>query len=111
MQKIQVKYKFFYIFLILLFFNGCSFIVGGDCNYVETEGNALIKSKNNHTCIAIFLPKQGVWREWKQKPNAYDIETYCSDKIKIGQSYPAVYKKATHSSCTPYFLTLKKEVE
>jgi len=111
MYKIQIIYKYFFLFFVLLLFTSCSFIVGGDCQYINNSGSALIKSKKVTTCIVDFFPEQGVWQEWKQKQNTYNIEVYCSDKIKVGESYPAVYKKATHGSCTPYFLTLKKEVE
>jgi hypothetical protein len=87
--------------LILSTFYGCSFIVGGDCNYQNTEGVALIKNKIQNRCTAKFAPKQV----------SYDIEFTCSDDIKVGKSYPAILQKATHGSCKPTILNITKGIK
>lgn len=87
--------------LILLTFYGCTYIVGGNCNYQSTKGIALIKNKNKNICTAQFTPK---------KIN-YDIEFTCSNKIEVNKSYKAILKKATHSSCTPIILNIIKETK
>ena len=84
--------------LILSTFYGCSFIVGGDCNYQNIEGIALVKTKNGKKCTAQFTPKKV----------DYDIEFTCKDIIQVGQSYTAVLQKATHGSCSPTILKLTK---
>ena len=103
----------FYIIgsLVLLVFYGCSHIVGGNCNYQSTQGYAVIKSKKADVCIVDFFPDHNVWKEWKQIDDTYNIEITCSDKIKISKSYSAIYKKATHASCTPTILILSKEIK
>ncbi len=95
-MKIYIMYG-----LILSIFYGCSYIVGGNCNYQSTQGIALIKSKIRNRCTAQFIPKQV----------KYAIEFTCSDDIKVGKSYPAILKKSTHGSCKPTILKLTKDVK
>ena len=99
--------KFYIICSFVLFiFNGCTHNIDGNCNYQNFRGYAIIKSKKPHICIADFFPENNIWREWKQQDNTYNIEIPCSHKMKIGQTYPAILKKATYSSCTPTILSL-----
>ena len=91
--------KYIILILTLLLFTNCSYIIGGNCNYQNTKGTALIKSKNKHTCTAKFTPKQ----------LNYDIEFTCKENINIGKFYPAILKKASHGSCRPYVLELIKK--
>ncbi len=92
-----------YIVCVLILFNfyGCSYIVGGNCNYQSTQGKALIKNKIQNKCSAQFIPKQV----------NYDIEFTCKDDIQIGKTYPAILQKATHGSCKPTILNLTKNIK
>jgi len=83
----------YFTLLALFILNGCSFKVGGDCKYQKTVGKALIKSIGKNRCIVDFNTMQ-------------NIEAQCIGAVVAGEAYCAVYKKATHGSCTPYFLTV-----
>ena len=84
--------------------NGCTPIVGGDCNYQKTEGTAKVKLINKEHCIVDFYIHKEAGSAWRLEKFLENIEANCVGKVQVGEEYPASYSKATHGSCTPYFL-------
>ena len=93
--------KYIVVAIISFIFDGCIYMVGGECNYQSTQGIALIKSKIKNSCLAEFTPKQV----------NYGIKFTCKDEVKVGQSYSAILKKTRHASCTPVVLNLINEIQ
>jgi len=92
------------IFLLALINNACTPIVGGDCNYQETEGTAKVRSINNEQCIVDFYIHKEAGSAWRLQKMFEDIEAKCLGEVQVGGEYSATYSKASHGSCTPYFL-------
>ena len=89
---------------IILSFNSCTPIVGGNCNYQKTVGTAQVKSIHNKQCIVDFYIHKEAGSAWRLQRYLENIEAKCLGEVKVGKEYPATYSKATHGSCTPYFL-------
>ena len=89
---------------ILLSFNSCTPIVGGNCNYQKTEGKAIVKSFDNKKCLVDFYVNEEAGSAWRLRKMFEDIEANCVGEVVVGKEYSATYSKASHGSCTPYFL-------
>ena len=94
----------YFVILIISFFNSCTLVVGGNCNYQKTEGTAKVKSINNEYCIVDFYIYQEAGSAWRLEKYFENIEANCVGKVQVGEEYSATYSKASHGSCTPYFL-------
>ena len=82
--------KIYLTILTLLTLNSCT-PIGGNCNYQKTSGTAIVKSIEKDRCMVDFNAMQ-------------NVEAQCIGNIVVGQKYFAIYEKAMHGSCTPYFL-------
>ena len=87
--------KVYLIILTLFTLSACT-QVGGNCNYQKTIGKALIKSIDKNKCLVDFNDMK-------------NVEAKCIGNVVVGQKYFAVYEKAMHGSCTPYFLRVYDE--
>lgn len=90
------RLKLIYLSFIVLFTLTACTPVGGNCNYQKTVGEVLVKSIDKNRCIVDFNAIQ-------------NIEAQCFGDVVIGKKYFAVYEKAMHGSCTPYFLKVYGE--
>ncbi len=97
------------LYALILFFTGCAKYVGGKCTYEQTIGIAKISSKEDR-CQVDFYPAQEPWREWNIKKPVKGIDIKCSD-FQPNHKYPALYKKISSGTCTPFKLTLYKADE
>jgi len=88
--------KIYLIVLALFAINACTPRAGGDCDYQKTVGKALVKSIDNNRCVVDFNAMQ-------------NVEASCIGDIEVGKKYVAIYEKAMHGSCTPYFLMVYGE--
>jgi len=82
---------------IIFILTSCT-LIGGNCNYQKTVGTGIVKSIEKNSCIVDFYPNE------KVSKNIYAIEGKCIGDVLVGERYEAVYKKARHGSCAPYFL-------
>jgi len=92
------------IVTLLLGLNSCTPTVGGNCNYQQKEGTAKVKSIKNEQCIVDFYIHKEAGSAWRLQKYLENIEAKCLGEVKVGEEYSATYSKASHGSCTPYFL-------
>jgi len=96
--------RYLLIAIILFGLNSCTPIAGGDCNYQKTEGKAIVKSFDNKKCLVDFYVNEEAGSAWRLQKMFEDIEANCVGEVVVGKEYLATYSKASHGSCTPYFL-------
>ena len=92
------------ILLLLLSFNSCTSIVGGNCNYQKTKGRAVVKFFDNKKCLVDFYVDEEAGSAWRLRKMFEEIEASCVGHVVVGKEYSATYRKASHGSCKPYFL-------
>lgn len=88
--------KQLYLIILALFILSACTQVGGNCNYQKTVGKALVKSIDKNRCVVDFNAMQ-------------NVEAKCIGDVVVGEKYFALYEKAIHGSCTPYFLRVYSE--
>jgi len=88
--------RWIYSSIVLILLSGCEPVIscGGDCQYYEKVGIAVVKSISKEACIVDFYPKQERWSE--------NIDAKCMEKMETGKKYPAIYRKSIQTSCEHY---------